>query len=89
MRALAASLARLPGLKTALDLMNAPKWRELAGRLDTLDDVTARIVKTLVAEPPLTLVDGGAIAAGVDAELDELCSDVELGPAGDCGHRGS
>ena len=27
---------------------------------------------TLVEEPPLTLVDGGAIAAGVDAELDEL-----------------
>ena len=25
-------------------------------------------------EPPLTLVDGGAIAAGVDAELDELRS---------------
>jgi DNA mismatch repair protein MutS len=29
-------------------------------------------VATLVDEPPLTLVDGGAIAAGVDAELDEL-----------------
>ena len=42
--------------------------------LDPLDDVTARIVKTLVAEPPLTLVDGGAIAAGIDAELDELRS---------------
>jgi DNA mismatch repair protein MutS len=73
-RGLAASLARLPGLKTALDAMTAPKWRELAGRLDTLDDVTARIAKTLVAEPPPTLVDGGAIAAGVDAELDELRS---------------
>ena len=71
-RALAASLARLPGLKTALDAMTAPQWRAIAARLDTLDDVTARIVKTLVAEPPLTLVDGGAIAAGVDAELDEL-----------------
>ena len=44
------------------------------GQLDTLDDVTTRIVRTLVAEPPLTLVDGGAIAAGVDAELDELRS---------------
>jgi DNA mismatch repair protein MutS len=73
-RALAASLARLPGLKSALDAMTAPLWRELARRLDTLDDVTARIAKTLVAEPPLTLVDGGAIAAGVDAELDELRS---------------
>ncbi|MGB0065385.1 MAG: DNA mismatch repair protein MutS [Terracidiphilus sp.] len=71
-RALAASLARLPALKTALDTMNAPQWRTIAAHLDTLDDVTARIVRTLVAESPLTLTDGGAIAAGVDAELDEL-----------------
>jgi DNA mismatch repair protein MutS len=71
-RALAASLARLPGLKTALNVMQAAKWRELAGHLDTLEDVTARICTTLVPEPPLTLVDGGAIAADVDAELDEL-----------------
>ncbi len=73
-RALAASLARLPGLKTALSAMTAPRWRAVAGQLDTLEDLTARIVKTLVAEPPLTLVDGGAIAAGIDAELDELRS---------------
>ena len=73
-RALAGSLARLPALKTALDALTAPQWRAIAARLDTLDDVTARIAKTLVAEPPLTLVDGGAIAAGVDAELDELRS---------------
>jgi DNA mismatch repair protein MutS len=73
-RALAASLARLPGVKTALHAMAAPKWRAIAAQLDTLDDVTARIAKTLAAEPPLTLVDGGAIAAGVDTELDELRS---------------
>ena len=71
-RALAASSARLPGLKTALEAMKATRWRELIARLDTLEDVTARIATTLVAEPPLTLVDGGAIAAGVDTELDEL-----------------
>ncbi len=71
-RALAASLSRLPGLKTALDAMRAGRWRGLAERLDPLEDVTARITATLVEEPPLTLVDGGAIAAGVDAELDEL-----------------
>jgi len=73
-RGLATSLARLPGVKTALGAMTAPRWRAVAGNLDALDDVTARIVKTLVAEPPLTLVDGGAVAAGVDAELDELRS---------------
>jgi len=69
---LAASLAKLPGLKIAVDALQAPLWRTLAARLDTLEDVTALIETTLVPDPPLTLVDGGAIAAGVDAELDEL-----------------
>ena len=73
-RALASSLARLPGLKVALEAMTARRWRAIAAHLDTLDDVTARIVRTLVAEPPLTLVDGGAIAPNIDAELDELRS---------------
>jgi DNA mismatch repair protein MutS len=71
-RGLAASLARLPQLKTAMEAMQAPLWREVIGRLDTLEDVAARIEGTLVAEPPLTMADGGAVAAGVDAELDEL-----------------
>ena len=71
-RAMAASLRRLPGLKNALDAMRAPVWREIQGKLDALEDVTAQIESTLMPEPPLTLADGGAIAAGVDAELDEL-----------------
>ncbi|MFZ0744253.1 MAG: DNA mismatch repair protein MutS [Terracidiphilus sp.] len=71
-RALAASLSRLPGLKAALQALTAPLWRDLAARLDGLEDATARIARTLVAEPPLTLADGGVIAMGVDAELDEL-----------------
>jgi DNA mismatch repair protein MutS len=71
-RALASSLSRLPGLKKALDAMRAARWLELAERLDPLEDVTAKIFATLVEEPPLTLADGGAIAAGADAELDEL-----------------
>jgi len=71
-RALAASLSKLPGLKTALEAMQSPLWRSLTERLDTLEETTARIETTLVPEPPLTLVDGGAITSGVDAELDEL-----------------
>jgi len=71
-RALASSLNKLPGLKIALDAMQTPLWRALATRLDTLADITTLIETTLVAEPPLTLVDGGAIAASVDQELDEL-----------------
>jgi DNA mismatch repair protein MutS len=71
-RALAASLGKLPNLKLALDAMRAGLWCAMAGRLDTLEDVTTLIETTLVAEPPLTLADGGGIASGVDTELDEL-----------------
>ena len=73
-RALAASLARLPGLKAAMQVMQAPLWRAMVARLDTLEDVTERIAMTLVDEPPLTMADGGAIAPGVDPELDDLRS---------------
>ncbi len=71
-RALAGSLARLPGLSSALQVMRTQRCRELQARLDLLEDVTKRIRSTLVEEPPLTLADGGAIARGVDPELDEL-----------------
>ena len=73
-RAMGASLARLPGLRTALLAARAGLWRRITERLDTLEDVTGEIARTLVSEPPLTMADGGAIAQGVDAELDELRS---------------
>src|SRR5580698_3219136 len=71
-RAMGVSLARLPGLKSALQAMTAPLWRALTERIDALEDVTARIEATLAPDPPLALADGGVIASGVDAELDEL-----------------
>jgi len=70
--ALAASLSKLPGLKTALQTMAAALWKHLEERLDPLVEITSLIQTTLVEELPLTLVDGGAIANGVDSELDEL-----------------
>jgi DNA mismatch repair protein MutS len=72
--ALAVSLAKLPALHRALQSMTAPLWADLTGRLDTLTDITSLVTTTLIAEPPLTLVDGGAIAAQVSAELDDLRS---------------
>jgi DNA mismatch repair protein MutS len=71
-RAIGASLARLPGLKRALQALTSPLGRALTNRLDVLEDVTAQIETALVPDPPLTLVDGGVIAAGLDVELDEL-----------------
>jgi DNA mismatch repair protein MutS len=49
-------------------------WSTAGTTLDTLDDLCAAIVATLVPEPPLTLAEGGVISAGIDAELDDLRS---------------
>ena len=45
---------------------------ELNGLLDEMADLRERIEKTVVAEPPLTLADGGVIQPDVDKELDDL-----------------
>ncbi|HEX3985308.1 MAG TPA: DNA mismatch repair protein MutS [Acidobacteriaceae bacterium] len=47
---------------------------ESSATLDPLDDLHATITSTLVPDPPLTLAEGGAIAPGIDAELDDLRS---------------
>jgi len=70
--ALAASLARLPGLKAALGNVDARRWQELNGSLDDLSDVRERIERTIAEHPPLTLAEGGVVRGGVDCELDEL-----------------
>ncbi len=70
--ALAASLAKLPALRRALAQLTAPLWMELTLRLDALEDISGLVGKTLISDPPVTLAEGGAIAEGVHAELDEL-----------------
>ncbi len=70
--ALAASLGKLPAVRTALSRLGAERLKTLHTSLDELGDVRERIDKTIVPEPPLSFADGGVIAAGVDRDLDEL-----------------
>src|ERR1700704_730851 len=77
MLALAASLARIPKVRTVLaELSDArqstARFSTLHVAIDELGDLREKIDRTLVPEPPLTLSDGGVIAAGVDNDLDEL-----------------
>jgi DNA mismatch repair protein MutS len=69
---LGATLARLPGLRSAVAEFASGRWDELAKSFDTLDDLQEMIARTLVDEPPVALSDGGAIRVGIDAELDDL-----------------
>jgi DNA mismatch repair protein MutS len=70
--ALAASLRKIPGLRVALARFATERLKTLHRSLDELGDLRERIEKTIVPEPPISLVDGGAIQSGVDKELDEL-----------------
>ncbi len=80
--ALAASLARIPKVRTVLaglsesrlseSRLSAARVGTLHGAIDELGDLRDKIDRTLVPEPPLTLSDGGVIAAGIDKDLDEL-----------------
>ena len=70
--ALCAGLNRIPRIKVALGRLAATRLAELNGLLDEMADLRQRIEKTVVAEPPLTLADGGVIQPDVDKELDDL-----------------
>jgi DNA mismatch repair protein MutS len=75
--ALAASLGRIPKVRTVLaelskSRLSALRLGTLHIAIDELGDLREKIDRTLVPEPPLTLSDGGVIAAGVDKDLDEL-----------------
>lgn len=70
--ALAASLSKIPSVRSALGKFAATRLRQLLGTIDDLSDLRERIDATIIPEPPISLSDGGVIQAGVDKELDEL-----------------
>jgi DNA mismatch repair protein MutS len=70
--ALAASLAKIPSVKTAVTRLAAERLQTLHSALDELADLRTRIETTIVSEPPLSFADGGVIAEGVDRDLDQL-----------------
>jgi DNA mismatch repair protein MutS len=70
--ALERSLAVVPKLRVSLEAAKCERLKTIHGDLDPLEDVCRMIAETLVEEPPLQLREGGLIADGADAELDEL-----------------
>src|SRR5215467_3894440 len=70
--ALAASLSRIPAVRLALRPMGSSRLKQLHDGIDELADVSERIEKTVIPEPPISLSDGGVIERGADSELDQL-----------------
>jgi len=69
MLALGRSLAQLPRVAEIAAKLDAA---ELRRDIDGLEEVRERILRAISDEPPVNLVDGGAIREGFNAELDEL-----------------
>ena len=72
MLALAASLSRIPQVRGGLAGFPAARLNALHGLIDELADLREKITHTIVEEPPISLSDGGVIAADVDKDLDQL-----------------
>jgi DNA mismatch repair protein MutS len=70
--ALGRSLERLPALREAGASAVSPALRDLTVDLDGLEDLAELLGRSLAADPPATLQEGGVIREGWSAELDEL-----------------
>jgi DNA mismatch repair protein MutS len=66
------ALARLPDLQRLLAGIDSPALIDLAARAGTYPDIHALLARAIVEQPPPILREGGVIALGYDAELDEL-----------------
>ncbi|MBI5485301.1 MAG: DNA mismatch repair protein MutS [Deltaproteobacteria bacterium] len=74
LRTLHASLCQLPALREGLSAFQTALIRSLQQSIDPLEDMRELIGRGVVESPPFSLREGGIIAAGYNAELDELRS---------------
>ena len=66
------ALGELPELQARLQPLDSPLIRQLAADIGEHPQVHALLQKALLETPPVLIRDGGVIAEGYDAELDEL-----------------
>jgi len=69
---LRASLGMLPGLRSVLMTIDSPLLQQLRERVNEHDDVVRLLAAAIAAEPATFVRDGGVVAEGYDADLDEL-----------------
>ena len=79
--ALRFSILRLPEIKETLGRSSSELLTDIAGRLDTLQDIGELIGQSIREDPPVSIKDGGMISEGYDPELDRLISITRDGKA--------
>ncbi len=66
------SLNTLPELQTLLAQHSTSKFQALAQKISTFPELAQLLEKAIIDNPPILIRDGGVIAEGYDAELDEF-----------------
>lgn len=66
------ALASLPELQQLLARNDSPHITALAGTISSFPEQADLLARAIIDAPPVVIRDGGVIATGYDAELDEL-----------------
>ncbi|MES2219060.1 MAG: DNA mismatch repair protein MutS [Pseudomonadota bacterium] len=66
------TLALLPTLQQQLQIANVVLLQQIAKEISEFPELLTTLNKAIIENPPVTIRDGGVIARGYDAELDEL-----------------
>lgn len=66
------TLEHLPQIRSQVEAADAPLLSQLCEQLAAQPQLLDELRRAVVEEPPATVRDGGVIAAGYDAQLDEL-----------------
>ena len=66
------ALAALPDLQQAMGDLEAPHLQSLATNVRTYPELAELLRRAIIDNPPAVIRDGGVLARGYDAELDEL-----------------
>ena len=69
LRSIFLSIERLPEIKSLL-MQKSDSLKDLASRIDTLDDIAELLGKAIVDNPPYTIREGGMIREGFNADID-------------------
>jgi DNA mismatch repair protein MutS len=65
------SLLQVPKIKYVLETLDSPVFTDLEKRLDPLGDVADLIDRAIIADPPISVTDGGVIKDGYNEQLDQ------------------
>ena len=66
------SLSVIPAIRTLLEPLDNPRIQALTQAIDIHGDLAKLLTQAIIDNPPVVIRDGGVIAAGYDADLDEL-----------------